>query len=122
MRISSRRAKRHVSGSSCVAYSVHGCLREFLADDEVELVMRSAPAFWQAFNAGTHIVDGVPDSVLDAMVDNLTFTAAIKDLDYKIDKLHEFAAAGLSGISLRLYQDPADSIRLLGERVIPALR
>lgn len=97
-------------------------LHEFLADDEVELVMRSAPAFWQAFNAGTHIVEGVPGSVLDAMVDNLTFTAAIKDLDRKIDKLHEFAAAGLSGISLRLYQDPADSIRLLGERVIPALR
>jgi len=97
-------------------------LSEFLADEDVELVMRSEPAFWQAFNAQSHIVEGVPDSVLDALVENLTFTASIDDLDRKIEKLHEYLASGLSGISLRLYHDPAASIRLLGERVLPALQ
>jgi 5,10-methylenetetrahydromethanopterin reductase len=97
-------------------------LREFLADEDVELVMRSGAAFWKAFNAQAHIVEGVPDSVLDALVDNLTFTACVEDLDRKLEKLHEYAASGLSGISLRLYQDPAASIRLLGERVLPAIR
>ena len=97
-------------------------LSEFLDDDDVDLVMRSAGAFWQAFNAQYHIVEGVPDRVLDALVDNLTFTASIRDLDSKIDKLREYAAAGLSGISLRLYHDPASSIRLLGERVLRAMQ
>jgi alkanesulfonate monooxygenase SsuD/methylene tetrahydromethanopterin reductase-like flavin-dependent oxidoreductase (luciferase family) len=97
-------------------------LAEFLTDKDVDLVMRSAPAFWQAFNTQSHIVEGVPDNVLDALVDNLTFTASVQELDQKIDKLREYSAAGLSGISLRLYHDPAESIRLLGERVLPALR
>ena len=97
-------------------------LREFLAAEDVELVMQSVAAFWQAFNTRSHIVEGVPDSILDALVDNLTFTASIEDLDRKIDKLHEYAASGLSGISLRLYQNPAASIRLLGERVLPSFR
>jgi 5,10-methylenetetrahydromethanopterin reductase len=97
-------------------------LREFLAEDDVELVMRSGAAFWKAFNAQAHIVEGVPDSVLDALVENLTFTASVEDLDRKLEKLHEYASSGLSGISLRLYQDPAASIRLLGERVVPAIR
>ena len=97
-------------------------LSEFLADEDVELVMRSGPAFWQAFNSHSHVVEGVPDSILDALVDNLTFTASIEDLDRKLEKLHEYSSSGLSGISLRLYQDPAASIRLLGERVVPAIR
>lgn len=97
-------------------------LSEFLDAEEVDLVMNSAAAFWRAFNERTHLVEGVPDSVLDALVDNLTFTASVQDLDSKIEQLHEYSAAGLSGISLRLYDDPAASIRLLGERVLPALR
>ena len=97
-------------------------LRQFLAEDEVELVMNSAPAFWDAFNSQSHVVDGVPDRILDALVDHLTFTASIRDLDRTIEKLQEYADAGLSGISLRLYHDPAASIRLIGQRVLPALR
>jgi hypothetical protein len=36
--------------------------------------------------------------------------------------LHEFAAAGLTEIALRVHDRPADAIRLIGEHVIPALR
>jgi hypothetical protein len=56
------------------------------------------------------------------LVDNLTFTARIGDLHRTIEKLQEYASAGLSGISLRLYADPAASIRLLGKRVLPAMQ
>lgn len=97
-------------------------LREFLDEAGVDAVMSNVGAFWQAFNAGTHVIEGVPDPVLDSMVDHLTFTGTPDELDGRIDKLRQFAAAGLGAISLRLYKDPATSIRLLGERVIPALR
>jgi alkanesulfonate monooxygenase SsuD/methylene tetrahydromethanopterin reductase-like flavin-dependent oxidoreductase (luciferase family) len=97
-------------------------LSEFLEAKDVDLVMNSTAAFWSAFNERTHLVDGVPDSVLDTLVDNLTFTARIGDLHRTIEKLQEYASAGLSGISLRLYADPAASIRLLGKRVLPAMQ
>jgi 5,10-methylenetetrahydromethanopterin reductase len=97
-------------------------LREFLSDDDVELVMSSVDAFWKAFSSKSHVVEGIRDSVLDAMVEHLTFAGSTDELDRKIEKLQQYAAAGLGGISLRLYQNPAESIRLIGERVIPALK
>jgi arabinogalactan endo-1,4-beta-galactosidase len=56
------------------------------------------------------------------MVENLTFVGGITEIEKKADKLREFEAAGLNSIALRLYHDPAESIKLLGQRVLPALR
>jgi len=96
-------------------------LAEFLDADAVELVMRSSGAFWTAFRTGSPVVEGVPDDVLDAMVDNLAFVGSSSDIDKQIDKLHRFEAAGLEAMALRLYAEPAASIRIIGECLIPAL-
>jgi 5,10-methylenetetrahydromethanopterin reductase len=96
-------------------------LREFLDQAETELVMSSSGAFWEAFRSQSHVVAGVPDNVLKRMVENLTFIGTPDGLDQIIEKLRSFHAAGLSGIALRLYKDPAASIRLLGERVVSEL-
>jgi 5,10-methylenetetrahydromethanopterin reductase len=96
-------------------------LREFLNEADIDIVMGSRGAFWNSFRRGAPDVDGVPDRVLDALVRNLTFAGALSDLDEKLEKLKAYEAAGLDAISLRLYANPADSIRLLGERVIPRL-
>ena len=61
------------------------------------------------------------DHVLDAMVENLAFAGGIADIDKQTEKLRRFEAAGLGAIALRLYADPAESIRLIGERIVPAL-
>lgn len=96
-------------------------LQEFLTRADVDLVMSNRAAFAEAFAARDHCVAGVPDRILDALVDHLTLTGDVATLDRKIEKLEHFAQAGLSSIALRLYDDPAQSIRLLGERVVPAL-
>jgi len=96
-------------------------LREFLDEADVDTVMASRSAFWDAFRSGSDSVEGVPRTVLDAMVDNLTFTGSITSLEKKIEKLKSYESAGLRAISLRLYGDPAHSIKLLGERVVPQL-
>jgi 5,10-methylenetetrahydromethanopterin reductase len=96
-------------------------LQEFLSQSDVDQVMASRGAFWKAFGEGSHIVEGVSDAVLDALVDHVTLTGTVDDLEQKIEKLKAYEAAGLSAISLRLYSDPAASIRLLGERVVPLL-
>lgn len=97
-------------------------LAEFLPPDEVQLVMDHRDAFIDAFRNGSSDVRGVPHAILDKLVDNVTLCGSTDNLDPKIDKLRAYAAAGLSAISLRLYAEPAASVRLLGERVLPALR
>jgi len=96
-------------------------LAEFLDQDAVDLVMRSADAFWEAFRTGSHLVEGVPDAVLDELVHHLAFVGSTTKIDSQINKLRRYEAAGLEAIALRLYADPAASIRAIGERVIPAL-
>lgn len=96
-------------------------LAEFLEPAEVELVMASEAAFARAFAAGSHLVDGVPDRVLDRMVDKLTLSGSPDDLEPVLDKLRKLRAAGLGSVALRLYADPAASIRLIGERVVGAV-
>jgi 5,10-methylenetetrahydromethanopterin reductase len=97
-------------------------LAEFLEPADVELVMASEAAFARAFAAGSHLVDGVPERVLDRLVEKLTVSGSPDDLDPVIDKLCKLRDAGLGSVALRLYADPAASIRLIGERVVGALR
>jgi 5,10-methylenetetrahydromethanopterin reductase len=96
-------------------------LATFLEPAEVDVVMASKAAFVDAFVSRSHEVVGVPDELLDKLVANLTLAGNLAELDEKIAKLKTLAAAGLTQVALRLYHDPATSIRLLGERVIPAL-
>lgn len=97
-------------------------LAEFLAPEEVEIVMASRAAFARAFAAGSAEVDGVPDRVLDALVDNVTLCGTPGDVEKLAGKLRALAGAGLGGVALRLYARPEVSIRLIGERILPALR
>ena len=62
-------------------------LAKFLAPDDVALVMASQAAFAQAFAAGSHVVDGVPDRILDALVDHVTICGTPDDLDPVLAKL-----------------------------------
>ena len=96
-------------------------LAEFLEPADVELVMASEAAFARAFAAGSHLVDGVPERVLDRLVEKLTVSGSPDDLDPVIEKLCKLRDAGLGSVALRLYADPAASIRLIGERVVGAL-
>ena len=44
------------------------------------------------------------------------------DIDRHIERLREFEAAGYTEIVLGIQDDPADSIRMIGERMLPAIQ
>ena len=96
-------------------------LAEFLDPADVDLVMASEAAFARSFAAGSHLVEGVPDRVLNKMVDKLTVSGSPDNMEPVIDKLRQLRDAGLGSVALRLYADPAASIRLIGEKVVGAL-
>lgn len=96
-------------------------LESFLDADEVALVDAKREAFFSAYKQGSADVPGVPDSVLDKLVDNLTLAGDPGDIDCHIERLKGFRAAGLDEVALKLHGDQADAIRLIGERVVPAL-
>ena len=96
-------------------------INDVLDPDEAALVTRNIRSFVWAHNKMSPVVEGVPQSIVQKLVERTTSACAIADLDREIERLREFERAGLNEIALRIYEEPEDTIRLLGERVVPAL-
>lgn len=97
-------------------------LEEFLSPAECELVDRNRQSFFKAYKNGSAEIPGVPEPVLQKLVDHLTLAGTPDHLDAHIGRLLELGRRGLAEVALKLHNDQAAAIRLIGERVVPALR
>jgi len=91
----------------------------FLDADDVNFVDEHRDAFFKAYWRRTHEIEGIREDVIQRLVDGLTITGSLADLDEKMSELHAFKAAGVNELAFRIHDDPADSIRIIGERVVP---
>jgi len=97
-------------------------LRAFMNEAEVGVVRDNISSFFTAYRAKSHIIDGVPDSILDKLVSNLTIAGGRDDLDARIDELKDYASTGITELCFRVHDDPTFAINLIGEKIAPALR
>jgi alkanesulfonate monooxygenase SsuD/methylene tetrahydromethanopterin reductase-like flavin-dependent oxidoreductase (luciferase family) len=95
---------------------------DVLDEDEAAIVNKNINAFIRAYQQKTPVIEGVPEAIIKKLVDRCTSASALRDIDREIERLRQFRAAGLTEIALRVYDNPADAIRTIGERVVPALR
>jgi alkanesulfonate monooxygenase SsuD/methylene tetrahydromethanopterin reductase-like flavin-dependent oxidoreductase (luciferase family) len=94
----------------------------FLDPDELRLMRAHEKDFLNAFLRGSPVIENVPDALVTKMIRNISFAGGLDQIGPAIETLKAFAAAGLTEIALRVHDDPADAIQLIGERVLPALR
>ena len=94
----------------------------FLDPDEVKLMRAHERDFLNAFLRGTDVIENVPDALVTKMIRNISFAGGLDQIEPAIQTLIAFARAGLTEIALRVHDEPADAIRLIGERVLPELR
>ena len=92
----------------------------FLTREDAELVDEHRNAFFKAYWQRTHEIEGVPEHIIQALVDGLTITGTVADLEGKMSELEAFQSAGVNELAFRIHDDPADSIRIIGEHVVPA--
>lgn len=95
--------------------------RGILDDEEMQVIWDNTDALNRAFYAQDSNIPEIPREILDKMCRRCTASSPVSELDYEIDRLRQFEAAGLTDISLRVYGNPEDAIKLIGERVIPVL-
>jgi len=93
----------------------------FLGDEDAAFVEAKKDAFLQAFLNRDDSIDGVPDEIVEALVDNLTFAGDLDNIGRVAEHLRAFEQAGLDEVALKVHDDPADAIRLIGEHLVPAL-
>lgn len=97
-------------------------MSEFMNAEDFQLILDHVPQIYAMAAKDADSVAGLPDRILDDCVDHLTLTAATDDMDHVLEHLLELKAAGCTEISLELKKHQAHGIRLIGERVIPALK
>jgi 5,10-methylenetetrahydromethanopterin reductase len=93
----------------------------FLGEEDAAFVDSKRDAFLQAFLQRTPEIEGVPEPVIQSLVDNLTFTGGPEDISGIAERLNEFSAAGLDAVTLKIHGDAFAAVRLIGERLIPSL-
>lgn len=101
------------------AWLARDWLAHFLTPEENEIVQQNKQAFIAAYRDRKGTIEGVPEEIVGKLIGGLTITSTADRMDEPLQRLHDFAAAGLNEICLRLHDDPADSIRIIGRHVIP---
>lgn len=112
---------------ACRELVLRGILRpryteELLSKDDSDFVQVNKGMFWRAFGTGAGSIDGAPDHIVDALIDGLSSTGDHGDVDREIERFRDYERLGLTEIAIRLHGDPMDAIKLIGERVLPAIQ
>jgi alkanesulfonate monooxygenase SsuD/methylene tetrahydromethanopterin reductase-like flavin-dependent oxidoreductase (luciferase family) len=66
-------------------------------------------------------VEGVPDRIMDKLVDELTLCGHVSEVARINERLLAMRAAGVTDVCLELREEPEASIRIIGEQVAPAV-
>jgi len=91
-------------------------------DDEVNVVIENWDSFFKAFWTRTGQIDNVPETVVNDLIAGMSSAGDLNAMDREIERYRGFKASGLTELSLRLFDDPTDGLKLIGEHVLPALR
>jgi alkanesulfonate monooxygenase SsuD/methylene tetrahydromethanopterin reductase-like flavin-dependent oxidoreductase (luciferase family) len=97
-------------------------IEPLLTPAEAEEVRSNKWPFLQAFRDRHGDIEGVDPATVQKLVDGLTLSGGLDSVDRHIEHLQQYQAAGFNELSFGLQDDPADAIRLLGEKVLPALQ
>ncbi len=97
-------------------------IRDVVSDEEAKIVEENIWSFINAYQIKSDVIEGVPDEILNKIIEHGTSASTIAEIDREVERMREFKRNGLTEIAIRIYDDPEKSIRLIGEKIAPALK
>jgi alkanesulfonate monooxygenase SsuD/methylene tetrahydromethanopterin reductase-like flavin-dependent oxidoreductase (luciferase family) len=96
--------------------------RPFLTPAECKIVEDKKDAFLTAFRTKSGDIKGVAPEICAKLVEGLSLAGDLSDIDRHAERIRKFAAAGMTENALRLHDQPADAIHIIGKHLMPKLR
>lgn len=96
-------------------------LHHFLDAAGVQFVKDNWNNFAKAYWTRSGVIEGAPPEMVDHLIAELSSAGDTGDIDRELERYRKFAAAGLTDLALRLFDEPMAGLKLIGERVVPAL-
>jgi hypothetical protein len=116
-------ARRELIWRGAVIGKEEHVLRKFCHDDdELQVIMDNWENFRKAFWTRSGNIEGVPPDLVSRLIEGLASAGDLDDLDRELERYRQFQAMGLTELCLRVHDDPMDSLKIIGERVLPALQ
>lgn len=116
-------ARRELIWRGAIAARHAAEIRPFCHDEaEVQQVIAHWDDFFKAFWTRSGQIQGVPDELVNRLIHGMSSAGDLGNLEAEIERVRQFRAAGLTELALRLFDEPMDGLRMIGEHVLPALR
>ena len=93
----------------------------YLDEEEVKIVRDHYDEYVQAYFQPSQAVSSIPEEISNRLCVGLTSTGGLEELDAEIERFRLFQKAGLTEIALRLHGEPMEALKIIGERVVPAM-
>jgi alkanesulfonate monooxygenase SsuD/methylene tetrahydromethanopterin reductase-like flavin-dependent oxidoreductase (luciferase family) len=121
--VSMYEARRELIWRGALVAKYEDELRAFTDDDdEVKLILDNWMNFLKAYWTRSGEIDGVPEHLVSRLIAGMSSAGDLDDLDRELERFQNFKKSGLTELSLRLFDDPMDGLRIIGDRVLPALQ
>jgi hypothetical protein len=95
----------------------------FLHDEQEMQVLRD---HWEemrlAFRTRTGDCPNIPNEILHRLIHGMASAGTLNDIDREIERYKQFAAGGLTELSVRLFDEPMEGLKMLGDPIVPAVR
>ncbi len=91
-------------------------------ESEVDLIIDNWEAFRVAFRNRSGNIEGLPEDLVNRLIAGMASAGGPDRIEQEIERYRAMAASGLTELDLRLFDNPMEGLKLIGEHVLPALR
>ncbi len=91
----------------------------YVTEEERELVISKWQNFLKAFWTRSGVIEDVPEDIVDRLIAGCSSAGGLDAIDAQIERFRVFEKAGVTDLAIRLFDDPFESIKVIGERVLP---
>lgn len=94
-------------------------MEPYVTAEERQLVIDKWQNFAKAFWTRSGKIDDVPESIVDRLIAACSSAGGLEAIDAQIERFRVFERAGLTELSVRLFDEPMAGLKILAEHVLP---
>ncbi len=91
----------------------------YVTPEERQLVIDKWQNFAKAFWTRSGVIEDVPQSIVTRLIEACSSAGGLDVVDRQIERFRVFEQAGLTELSIRLFDEPMAGLQIVAERVLP---
>jgi hypothetical protein len=94
-------------------------MEPYVTAEERQLVIDKWQNFAKAFWTRSGVIEDVPESIVNRLIAACSSAGGIPDIGAQIERFRVFERAGLTELSIRLFDEPMAGLKIIAQHVLP---